>query len=256
MSILYSIPIHYCPECVEQLCKGIFHFDSSAKIILHISKSEPLDFFTFKHPNILINPHQFETKWGGDFSRVHISNFLYAKKNIDFSYFVILSSNMLQLQNIKSIVESNNVGYSIPVNSDIHLSPLVDEDCKKGTAYNDALKNEMFKKMIYDLNITNIYSCVLDGTYTTKIMMELLTEIYIKYFNFNAQDSFAFEEVLFPTIICNFYKGAVHNSLLHECVNDIQTFNNIIQKNVHFAKKVERDKENEVRKYYTTLLNL
>jgi len=254
VSILYSIPVHECPDCIEQMCRGILQFDDNSTIILHVSKSKSRHSFTINHPNVLINLQQFETSWGYDMSRVHISNFLYAKEKANFSHVVIIASNMLQLRDIKKEVKNNNVGYSIPRTPEYHVSALIDEDFKKGFAYHSALENSIFKQMLHDLNISDVYSCVLDGTYATTEMMDRLAEVYIKYYDFKPQARHAFEEVLFPTIICNLYQGKIYNSLTYEHTHTMELFHHGIEKKFHFAKKVERDMNNEIRKYYEGML--
>lgn len=251
MSVLYSIPVHECPECADQLCRGIFHFDKDSKIILHVTKTQNKEKFIVKNKNVIINPEQFETHWGYDMSRVHISNFLYAQKIFDFTHFVILSSNMLPLKSNNAEIRTKNVGFSVVYSTRHHAPAFVDGRHPKGFAYFGALENLIFIQMIQECNFKNVYNCILDGAFVTTDLMKLSSDIYIKYFNFIAQKSFAFEEALLPTLFGNLYTDTIYNSLVYNDGKD----EDCLSQPYNFVKKVNRIISDPVRIKYEEMIN-
>ena len=93
--LLFSIPVHENQFVINNQIENIFNCNPNSKIIIHVNKS----FKNFipsltKYNNVLINSNRYNYIYGKGLLWIHISNFLEAmNQNIDFSYFIILSSN-------------------------------------------------------------------------------------------------------------------------------------------------------------------
>jgi len=255
MNILYSIPIHSCPECVRQLCDGILFFDKTAIIILHVSSSESISTFDYiKNDKILINPTQFETNWGWDFTRIHVSNYLYVKDNIEISHVIFLTSNTLILRNPYEYIKNNDAAFSEhQLNINNKLTPpllVTKEQIGWGGEF---LESQEYLNLLRELKSKDMYGCIIDGCFVNSTIMDKICYFYYKYFK-DCDFHHSLEERIIPTIACNVSKKITESSLLLRNQN-LNSFKNLIDNNkVVFNKRIERDMENEIRKYYNTII--
>lgn len=198
MSILYSIPVHECEECIKQICDGILFFDNDAIIVLHISDSQSIDFFKSYSDRILINKKQFATHWGWDLAKVHVSNYLYVKNNFNFdiSHVIFLSSNCLMIKNPRDFIKDYDIGFSEFVESYLNPNykdiksdnwykrtpPILVEDYQIGWG-GPFLNDERYLKILEELNSNNKYGCMIDGCYVNNNIMDKICYFYNKYFS-------------------------------------------------------------------------
>ena len=254
MSILYSIPIHECSECVKQMGDGILFFDTNAVIVLHISDTQHIDFYKTNNHRILINLKQFETKWGWDLSRVHVSNYLYAKSKFEISDIIFLTSNCLMLRNPSEYIKDYDCGFSEYKHDASKLTPpLLVEDYQIGWA-GDLPKSKEYQSILSELNTDKLYGCVIDGGYVKSKVMDRIVYLYEKYYNYKTL-GFSLEEQLFPTIACNI-SGKISDALLHMGDQQLEGFKILLQtENVFFNKRIPRNMNNELRNYYNTIIN-
>lgn len=245
MSILYSIPIHESYDCVKQMCDGILYYDKDAIIVIHITSEQSLDLFKSYDNRILLNPIQFRTKWGWDFTRVHVSNYLYAKNKFNISHIIFLTSNCLMVKNPSSFIKDYDCGFS--------------ESIDENSGWLDDVKNNTeYKNMLNELNSNKKFGCIIDGSYTNSDIMDKICYFYYKYFKDCYDKIHSLEEKIIPTISCNL-TDKISNSLLHfvaiETGPDLNYFKYLQEKeDVFFIKKIPRDINIEVRQYYNKLI--
>ena len=99
--LLFSIPVHEEQEIINNQIENILNYNPNSKIIIHVNKS----FKNFtnnqtQYENVYINSKRFNYKFAKGLLWIHINNFLEAiRLNIDFDYFVIISSNEMFIKN-------------------------------------------------------------------------------------------------------------------------------------------------------------
>lgn len=255
MNILYSIPVYENPDCVKQMCDGILFFDKDAIIILHVSKFSSIS--NFKHlenDKILININQFETKWGWDFTRVHVSNYVYAKKRYNFTHIILLTSNTLMIKKPHEFMKKADVGFSEQQNGPTKLTPpelIKDYQIGWGGSF---LKDKRYLNILNNLKSDKMYGCIIDGTYVTDDIMSQIQFYYEKYFNYEP-NYFYLEEILIPTIACNLAKK-VNDSLLYlQELDNVEDYERLEKDNfTFFNKRVPLDMNNVIRKHYNNII--
>lgn len=252
--ILYSIPIYTSPECVKQLCDGILFYDKNAIIVLHVSKSTSIDLFNYNNEKIIINPTQFETNWGWDFTRIHVSNYIFVKNKYNIEYIIFVTSNCLMLRNPSEFIKDYDSGFSEQQHGFRKLTPpLLVEDYQIGWG-GSFLNDPIYLNILSELGTTNKYGCIIDGTYVKSFIMDKICYFYEKYFNYKPI-YFYLEEILIPTIACNLSQK-ISDSLLQLETPDLNKFK-IFEKNenIFFNKRIELNISNEIRLYYDNLIN-
>lgn len=251
---LYSIPVYECPDCIKQFCDGILFFDKDAVIVLHVSKSKDISLFEFNDYRIFVNSIQFETNWGWDFSRVHVSNYLYAKTKFDITYVIFLTSNCLILRNPSEFILNYDAGFSEQQYGIVKLTPpLLIQDYQIGWG-GSFLTDTRYLSILSELNSSNKYGCIIDGTFVKSFIMDKICYFYEKYFNYE-NNYFCLEERLFPTIACNL-TDKISDSLLYLRSVDLREFKELLKKeDVFFNKRIPLDMSNDIRIYYSNLIN-
>jgi hypothetical protein len=253
MNILYSIPVHECAECIQQLCDGIFYYEPDAYIVLHVSDSQSLDFYKPTSDRVIINPTQFETRWGWDLSRIHVSNYLFAKQHFTFDYIVYLTSNCLMIKSPKQLISNYDCGFSEHVHHAFKITPpeLIEE---RQLAWAEGFTRiPGYTDILNELNTTRMFGGIIDGSYANVEIMDRISELYIKHFNYKTIYA-SLEEVLFATIACNMTTN-VSDALLWLCDQNLDGFKSLPNKDgVYFNKRIPRDINNEIRQYYNTLI--
>lgn len=258
--ILYSILVHECPECVEQMCKGILFFDNNSLIVIHASTSIDKNQL-FSNDKIIINPIQYETRWGWDFAKIHISNYEYIINNFyfDISYVIFLTSNTLMIKNPWEFIKDYDAGFSeYNTSNNYKLTPPLLKNEYQISWGGSFLKSKEYINILSELNTDKMYGCIIDASYVNKFIMDKICYFYHKYFSNNEILKYinAPEEIIFPTISCNL-TNKISESLIYLTneieLNDLENINNY--KNIYFIKRVSRDMNHQIRKYYNTLIN-
>lgn len=256
MSILYSIPVHECYECIKQMCDGILFFDKNAIIVLHISNSQSMDFYKGDNERVFVNPKQFETIWGCDFSGIHISNYLYVKDKFKISDIVFLTSNCLMLRNPAEYIKDYDCGFSEFQHDCSKLTPpLLVKDYQIQWA-GDLHKTKEFSSILEELNTTKIYGCMIDGGYVKSHIMDKLVYFCQKNYKYEKLNLLPgrLEEQLFPTIACNL-TNKISDALLYYCDQNLEGFQNLLKReDVFFNKRISRDINNPIRQYYNKII--
>jgi hypothetical protein len=249
---LYSIPIHECPECVKQMCDGILFFDNDAIVVLHISSNQDINLYS--NDRIFINPTQYETNWGCDFTKIHISNYLYVKDIWDITYVIFLTSNMLMIKSPSDFIKNYDCGFSEQQNNNIKLTPPLLIESYQIDWLSDVLKDYRYLGILEELETDKKYGCIIDGTYVNSNIMDKICYFYKKYYNSKIDHIHCLEEKIIPTIACNLTTNVSESLLYFKSVN-LSEFKELLKKNHdYFSKKIDRDINCEIRQYYNTLI--
>lgn len=256
MSNLYSVSVHECPECAEQMCRGILKLDLNSQIVLHVSSATSIKDFEncLINKRVSINPHQFKTYWGCDFTRVHTSNYEHALHNSEFqfdiSYVIFLGSNCLVMKDPSNFMADYECGFTIHDNPS-RTPPAI------GTKYlgwwGNTSQDPRFLSAMSELENQEKYGCVIDGTYVSSRIMNRICYLYEKYYGPHKDDEhiFTLEERLIPTIACN-STNKISRSLVLWWGADI---NRIEDPGEHFIfKGIERKINNEFRMKYQEII--
>jgi len=235
------------------MCDGILFFDKNAKIVLHVSDSISIDLFKFDN-NIIINPTQFETRWGWDFTRIHVSNYLLVKNKFDISHVIFLTSNSLMLRNPSEFIKNYDAGFSEQQHGIRKLTPpllIENYQISWGGAF---LTDNRYLNILSELNSNKKFGCIIDGTFVTSYIMDKICYFYEKHFNYETI-TFCLEEFLIPTIACNLAKN-ISDALLYMRSVELDEFKELFKKeDVFFNKRIPRDMSSDIRKYYNTIIN-
>ncbi len=227
------------------MCDGILFFDEEAIIVIHVSKSSNIhDFEICLRKNVYINPDQYETSWGCDFTVVHVSNYLLVKDKFDISYIIFLTSNMLMIKNPNNYIKDYDSGFN-DISSVRFLEKHVDG------WWGELNRKDYFFNILNELDSDTLYGGIIDGVFVTKEIMNKICELHIKYFDFKQNYEHAFEEKFIPTIAYNISNKISQQKCQFTFSNsDFENF----KENIFFMKKVERDMNNIVRKTYSSVI--
>lgn len=195
--MLFSIPVHENHDIINNQIDNIFKFNPGSSIIIHVNATFiDFDKSKIRGKNVYINRNRFIYQHGKGLLWIHSQNYLEALHlNIDFNYFVLLSSNEMFIKeglqryasehkNGIQIVEYNPLIDWHLFHRDIHLHPNVIKIMQRlglKTYYGGQGEGNFFEKDVFG-KIVNIYL-------TSNIM---LTNTYL--------DTFETEEILLQTI--------------------------------------------------------
>lgn len=197
MKILVSIPVHEKPEVINDLILNIRKYVKNSLIVLHISDS----FYNKYNENdiihdddVLINPEHLITSWGNIYT-THISNFLYAKKSVEFDYILLQASNdMFVRSGIEEYICKYDAGFN---------RRIIWQDGSFWWPAACAVQDIALKKIMNYCGVTRIVASQVEGSFYKKDVFEyivnvldhVITEDDILKFNFYGR-----EEVYYSTI--------------------------------------------------------
>lgn len=119
--ICFSIPCHEQPKCVISMCKNINHLAPNSAVVLHANKNSGKEFYnelikiSQEFDNVFINDNQVAVEWGnGMLLNAFLSNYKFAKNNIDFEYYWLDTSNSLVVNPyIENVVDNYDYGIGL-----------------------------------------------------------------------------------------------------------------------------------------------
>ena len=198
-NILFSIPVHENQQIINNQIENILNFNPNCKIILHINKS----FKTFNpkltsYKNVYINSRQFNYQYSRGLFLIHINNFYEANSlNIDFNYFVILSSNEMFIRS----------GANLYINKVKNGSQIV--KCSSNVDWHNfgriIIKDEEeLDSLLKELDFETFYGGQTEGQFYEKKYFQIMGEIYTQYFGNKELNNFETEEILPQTIFKSF----------------------------------------------------
>jgi hypothetical protein len=196
--LLFSIPIHENQDIINNQIENIFNYNPNSKIILHVNKSfKKFNNNLTKYNNLFINPINYQYTYAKGLLFIHISNFLYAlEQNIDFKYFIILSSNEMFIKNglIQYIEEFKNGTQMIPFN----------KDNKWHNFHKNIEKEPNIINLLKDINLDIFYGGQTEGQFYEKYIFKKISDIYLKHFGNKEINNFETEEIITQTIFKSF----------------------------------------------------
>ena len=192
--LLFSIPVHENQFVINNQIENIFNCNPNSKIIIHVNKS----FKNFipsltKYNNVLINSNRYNYIYGKGLLWIHISNFLEAmNQNIDFSYFIILSSNEM-------FIRKGLLFYIEEIKNGLQLVKF-DENINWHNFKKNIEKEPEMNSLLNDLNMDTFYGGQTEGQFYSKNIFLKISDIYIKHFGKNEINNFETEEIVLQTI--------------------------------------------------------
>lgn len=227
--LCFSIPVHEKQDVINNQIENILNFNPCAKIILHVNKS----FKEFKkgdtqYDNVYINRKQYNYVFGKGLLWIHIQNFKeMIELNVDFKYFVILSSNEMFIRHgcaeyIKKWCNGLQcVGFD--KNIDWH-------NFQKGLENDKGLIG-----LINDLGLDRFYGGQTEGQFYEKGMFAKIVDIYLKHFGDRELMNFETEEIVLQTI----FKGlCTHDSPEFGLPITLQNYSNAIEFTEEFIMNI------------------
>lgn len=239
--LLFSIPVHEEQDIINNQIENILNMNPNSNIILHINKSFlKFDKNLTNYNNVYINPKSFNYKFGKGLLWIHINNFLEAiKLNIDFEYFIILSSNeMFIKQGLISYIEKYKNGLQLEkfnINTSWH------------NFHKNLDKNQIIITLLDDLNLDTFYGGQTEGQFYEKSVFHKITDIYIKHFGDKELNEFETEEIICQTIFKSF-------NIEYGLPFTLQNYSNRLVFDIAFINKLVKNKIIIPNNYINTTL--
>lgn len=239
--IVFSLAVHERYECIIDLIDNINCFNSDCAIVIHLSKGfknnsliskELFLKLTKNNKNVYINPVSLETSLYS-LLQVHLLNFDYISKKIEFEYFGICNSNDMF---VKSGFESFISGYDCCLEWNSKM---------KSWEYYGALLNDNLSSK-FNEEIKLKYRSYLEGTCYSKDLFSKIYETISKYDIHNHKFNYPAEEYLIPSLAMKYGKNirnarGTKNGVGYLYVNR-HIIKNVIRSKDKFAvKRINRD---------------
>lgn len=191
IEIIISIPIHEKAEVACDQADNIKKYVPNAVIIFHISKSYrdvgKIELLRQKE-NAVINPVRLETAWG-DITETHLCNFLYAKENYYFKYFLLHSSNDMY---VRKGVEN----YIFKYKAGFHFREIDKQNSYWTVAH--AAREDSLLSRIADGGLK--YASQVEGSFYAFDIMDEIAAILQRYMPFEKpKEVYPREELFFST---------------------------------------------------------
>ena len=192
--LLFTIPVHEKQDIINNHIENILNFNPNSKIMIHVNKSfSNFNNLLTKYPNVYVNSKQFNYKFAKGLLWIHINNFLEAVRlNVDFQYYVIISSNELFIKNglINYIEEYKNglQAVEFSINNSWH-------NFHKGLE-----KEDLIIRLLKNIGLDSIYGGQTEGQFYEKYVFQKISDIYLEYFGTSELYHFETEEILPQTI--------------------------------------------------------
>ena len=198
-NLLFSIPVHENQDIINNQIENILNFNPNSKIILHVNKSfKNFDNNYTIYNNVYINSNRLDYVYGKGLLYIHINNFLEAiKLNINFNYFVIISSNEMFIKyGTNSYIDKYKNGTQI-VKYDINN--------KWHNFHKNIQNSQKVLNLLNEIKLNTIYGGQTEGQFYEKYIFSKISNLYLKYFENNEINDFETEEIISQTIFKSFY---------------------------------------------------
>jgi len=196
--LLFSLPVHEKQDIINNQIENILNFNPNAKIMIHINKSfKNFNINNSKYHNVYVNSKSFNYQHSKGLLWIHINNYLEAERlNIDYKYFIIVSSNEMFIRHgLNTYINNNKNGLQI-----VQYSSNINwHNFKKKLDKN----NSMIDMLSY-LKLNTFYGGQTEGQFYQKNIFKNISDIYIKYFGETEINSFETEEIVCQTIFKSF----------------------------------------------------
>ena len=229
-NLLFSIPVHEKQDVINNQIENILNYNPNANIILHVNKS----FKTFNsdlsiYNNVYINSISLNYQYAKGLLLIHINNFLEAlKMNINFKYFIILSSNEMFIKNgLIHYIEKYKNGLQIVE---------FDKNNNWHNFHKNIENDSLIVNLTNELKLNTIYGGQTEGQFYEKNIFQNIADIYLKHFGWSELNSFETEEIVIQTIFksfnINYAKPFTLQNYSNKINYDIQFIDNIIHNNI------------------------
>ena len=266
--IAISIPIHESMDCVVDLVENIKHYEPNSYLVFHVSKHfSSFDANKIVCNNVFINPNKNPTNYGSGLLAHHISNFLFLRKQVDFSNFVIMSSNeMLIKHGLANHIKKNKNGFQAtfrhqrptwhlfnrfqlpghkwgdqgPNDFDFVKNPEYltwESDCPENCPEN--IHGHQMANLMKELNLKEIIGGQTEGQFYETDVFHQIVEIYIKIWGLeNYTIGFETEECVPMMIAKTILKKRKEKQTAPVT---LQNYTQYIDFNKNFIEKIKQD---------------
>lgn len=198
-------------QSLEQLIRSTKLANPKSAVIVHLGGySEPKDVVKKlkDHADVFVLPKQHNTE-RGYITHAIVASILYANKNINFEYLVLLPFNCLP-------IKPNLIDFLLKANSDIHLS-VPFKSYKHVTLKNGLEHNWKSGRLLWESKISRLllrkyfnkkfyFGGNFEGIVLHKKVINHLNHFNWKFFFVKKNYSFMFEEIFFHTIFMELAK--------------------------------------------------
>jgi len=228
--LLFSIPIHEKQDIINNQIENILNYNPNSNIILHVNKSfKSFNNDLTSYNNVYINSVRFDYEYAKGLLLIHINNYLEAiKLNINFKYFIILSSNEMFIKyGLIHYIEKYKNGLQIV---------KFDKNIDWHNFHKNIEKDNNIINMLNELNLSTIFGGQTEGQFYEKYIFQKISDIYIKYFGNKELNNFETEEIVVQTIFKSFNieytKPFTLQNYSNNLIFDVIFIDNIINNNI------------------------
>jgi hypothetical protein len=228
--LLFSIPIHEKQDIINNQIENILNYNPNSNIILHVNKSfKSFNNNLTSYNNVYINSVSFDYEYAKGLLLIHINNYLEAVKlNINFKYFIILSSNEMFIKyGLIHYIEKYKNGLQIV---------KFDKNIDWHNFHKNIEKDNNIINMLNELNLSTIFGGQTEGQFYEKYIFQKISDIYIKYFGNKELNNFETEEIVVQTIFKSFNieytKPFTLQNYSNNLIFDVIFIDNIINNNI------------------------
>ena len=228
--LLFSIPVHEKQDIINNQIENILNYNPNSKIILHVNKSfKSFNNYLTNYNNVYISSIRLDYEYAKGLLLIHINNFLEAVKlNINFKYFIILSSNEMFIKyGLIQYIEKYKNGLQIV---------KFDKNIDWHNFHKNIEKDNNIINMLSELNLTTIFGGQTEGQFYEKYIFHKISDIYLKYFGRKELNNFETEEIIVQTIFKSFNiehtKPFKLQNYSNNLIFDVIFIDNIINNNI------------------------
>lgn len=197
--LLFSIPVHENQEIINNQIENILNYNPNAKIIIHVNKSflKNFDLTKTNYENVYVNSKSFNYTYSKGLLWIHINNFLEAiTLNLDFNYFIILSSNEMFIKH----------GLNLYIETYKNGAQIIEYDINNlwHNFHKNLEKDEKIIKMLEYIGLNCFYGGQTEGQFYEKVIFQKISDIYLNFFGTLEINNFETEEIISQTIFKSF----------------------------------------------------
>jgi len=228
--LLFSIPIHEKQDIINNQIENILNYNPNSNIILHVNKSfKSFNNGLTSYNNVYVNSVSLNYEYAKGLLLIHINNFLEAiKLNIDFKYFIILSSNEM-------FIKYGLIHYIEKYKNGLQIVEF-DKNIDWHNFHKNIEKDNIIINMINELNLNTIYGGQTEGQFYEKHIFQKISDIYFTYFGNKELNNFETEEIVAQTIFKSFNidytKPFTLQNYSNNLIFDLKFIDNIINNNI------------------------
>lgn len=191
MKFAVSILAHEKPAIVLDQIANFRRFLPDAAIVLHLHVKfdwggRPQDFTNIE--GVFVNPDSLPTAWG-NLHHAHNANFHFAKKLLDFDYFLLHSSSDLFVRKgAEGYIPRHEAGVSFLPPQPIWGAPLFAEG------------DPVFQRIMKDAGADELWWSQVEGTFYSRKAFNEIVGIIERHFDYRRTLPYVHEEIYYPTI--------------------------------------------------------